>query len=67
MGSGALVGGGVGLGNAGVGGLGMDTEVGRGETTVGNGVDCPNPSQPNKKRDNSSKTAIKRIRKAHIQ
>lgn len=67
MGSGALVAGGVGLGSAGVGGLGMDAEVGRGETAVGNGVACPKPSQPSKNKVTSNKMVIKRIRKAHIQ
>lgn len=66
MGSGALVGGSVALGSAGVGGLGMDSEVGRGETTVGSGVACPNPSQPSRNKENSSRTAIKRNRKTHI-
>ena len=67
MGSGALVGGGVGLGKAGVGGLGMEADVGRGTTLVGSGVACPNPSHPNKINGNNNKTFVKRIRKAHIQ
>ena len=66
VGSGALVGGGVGLGKAGVGGLGMDAEVGRGTTLVGSGVACPNPSQPSKNKDNKSKMAIKRLGGAHM-
>lgn len=71
VGRGALVGGGVALGSVplcgiGVGGLGMDAEVGTGTTLVGSGVACLNPSHPNKNNVISSKTAIKRIRRTHM-
>lgn len=66
MGSGALVGGGVALDNAGVGGLGMEAEVGRRGTLVGNGVACPNPSHPIRHNENSNNITGKRICEAHI-
>ncbi len=52
MGSGALVGGGVALGSAGVGGLGMDWEVGRARYICRQRRRLPKPITPQQKQRN---------------